>query len=92
MPQSKGERSRMAQPRLPRLHDRPALRPIFADAVVKGQRNFDVAKAYGSLRKSAFEPPATGVLVRRGLPIMSNWVISLMGPAPTPFRHAGLCL
>ena len=40
---------------------------IFADAVVKGQRNFDVAKAYGSLRKSAFEPPATGVLVRRGL-------------------------
>jgi predicted alpha-1,2-mannosidase len=40
---------------------------IFADAVVKGQRNFDVAKAYESLRKSAFEPPAAGVLVRRGL-------------------------
>jgi predicted alpha-1,2-mannosidase len=40
---------------------------IFADAVVKGQRGFDVAKAYESLRKSAFEPPAEGVLVRRGL-------------------------
>jgi len=40
---------------------------IFADAVVKGQRNFDVAKAYASLRKSAFEPPSAGVLVRRGL-------------------------
>jgi len=40
---------------------------IFADAVVKGQHDFDVAKAYESLRKSAFEPPAAGVLVRRGL-------------------------
>ena len=40
---------------------------IFADAVAKGQRDFDVAKAYASLRKSAFEPPAAGVLVRRGL-------------------------
>jgi len=34
---------------------------------VKGQRSFDVAKAYESLRKSAFDPPAAGVLVRRGL-------------------------
>jgi predicted alpha-1,2-mannosidase len=40
---------------------------IFADAVVKGEHGFDVAKAYESLRKSAFEPPAPGVLVRRGL-------------------------
>ena len=40
---------------------------IFADAVVKGQHGFDVAQAYASLRKSAFEPPADGVLVRRGL-------------------------
>jgi predicted alpha-1,2-mannosidase len=40
---------------------------IFADAVVKGQRDFDVAKAYESLRKSAFEPPVAGVLVRSGL-------------------------
>jgi predicted alpha-1,2-mannosidase len=40
---------------------------IFADAVVKGDMDFDVAKAYESLRKSAFQPPAKGVLVRRGL-------------------------
>ncbi len=40
---------------------------IFADAIAKGQRGFDVAQAYASLRKSAFEPPAPGVLVRRGL-------------------------
>ncbi len=40
---------------------------IFADAVVKGNQGFDVAKAYASLRKSAFQPPAKGELVRRGL-------------------------
>lgn len=40
---------------------------IFADAVVKGITGFDVASAYQSLKKSAFEPPAHGVLVRRGL-------------------------
>jgi predicted alpha-1,2-mannosidase len=40
---------------------------IFADAVVKGNQGFDVAKAYASLRKSAFQPPANGELVRRGL-------------------------
>ncbi len=40
---------------------------IFADAIVKGQRGFDVTKAYESLRESAFHPPAQGVLVRRGL-------------------------
>jgi len=40
---------------------------IFADAIVKGHRGFDVAKAYESLRASAFNPPAEGVLVRRGL-------------------------
>lgn len=40
---------------------------IFADAVTKGQTDFDVAKAYESLRKSAFEPPQNGELVRRGL-------------------------
>jgi predicted alpha-1,2-mannosidase len=40
---------------------------IFADAVVKGVGGFDQAKAYQSLRKSAFEPPAQGVLVRSGL-------------------------
>ena len=40
---------------------------IFADAVVKGVTNFDVAAAYQSLKTSAFEPPAHGVLVRRGL-------------------------
>ncbi|HUD46060.1 MAG TPA: GH92 family glycosyl hydrolase [Candidatus Baltobacteraceae bacterium] len=40
---------------------------IFADAVVKGNQGFDVAKAYASLRKSAFQPPSHGELVRRGL-------------------------
>jgi predicted alpha-1,2-mannosidase len=40
---------------------------IFADAVTKGQTGFDVKKAYESLRKSAFEPPTNGELVRRGL-------------------------
>jgi predicted alpha-1,2-mannosidase len=40
---------------------------IFADAIVKGNQGFDVAKAYASLRKSAFHPPAKGELVRRGL-------------------------
>ncbi|HEV3270692.1 MAG TPA: GH92 family glycosyl hydrolase [Candidatus Methylacidiphilales bacterium] len=40
---------------------------IFADAVAKGETHFDVAKAYDSLRKSAFEPPTHGELVRRGL-------------------------
>jgi len=40
---------------------------IFADAIVKGNQGFDVAKAYASLRKSAFQPPAHGELVRRGL-------------------------
>ncbi len=40
---------------------------IFADAVVKGIGGFDAAKAYASLRKSAFEPPVHGELVRRGL-------------------------
>ncbi len=40
---------------------------IFADAVVKGHAGFDVAKAYESLRRSAFQPPAGGELVRRGL-------------------------
>lgn len=40
---------------------------IFADAVAKGQTNFDVATAYQSLRKSAFRPPMKGELVRRGL-------------------------
>lgn len=40
---------------------------IFADAVAKGETNFDVVTAYESLRKSAFEPPTNGELVRRGL-------------------------
>jgi predicted alpha-1,2-mannosidase len=40
---------------------------IFADAVVKGVTKFNVAAAYQSLKKSAFEPPGHGVLVRRGL-------------------------
>jgi len=40
---------------------------IFADAVVKGQTAFDVAQAYKSLRKSAFEPPDKGMLVRDGM-------------------------
>ena len=40
---------------------------IFADAVVKGQTAFDVAQTYESLRKSAFEPPAKGMLVRDGM-------------------------
>jgi len=40
---------------------------IFADAVVKGETDFDVAKAYQSLLKSAFQPPAPGELVRSGL-------------------------
>jgi predicted alpha-1,2-mannosidase len=40
---------------------------IFADAVTKGQTDFDVEKAYESLRKSAFQPPTNGELVRRGL-------------------------
>ncbi len=40
---------------------------IFADAIVKGNTGFDVAKAYQSLRQSAFQPPNRGELVRRGL-------------------------
>jgi predicted alpha-1,2-mannosidase len=40
---------------------------IFADAIVKGETNFDVVTAYQSLRKSAFQPPTNGELVRRGL-------------------------
>ena len=40
---------------------------IFADAVVKGNTGFDVTKAYESLRKSAFQPPTHGELVRSGL-------------------------
>lgn len=40
---------------------------LFADALVKGQKNYDVDKAYASLRKSAFEPPAKGMLVRDGM-------------------------
>jgi predicted alpha-1,2-mannosidase len=40
---------------------------IFADAIIKGNTNFDVATAYQSLRKSAFQPPQNGELVRRGL-------------------------
>jgi predicted alpha-1,2-mannosidase len=40
---------------------------FFADAVVKGEVNFDVAKAYQSLLKSAFTPPAPGELVRKDL-------------------------
>jgi predicted alpha-1,2-mannosidase len=40
---------------------------IFADAVAKGNTDFDVATAYKSLRKSAFEPPTHGELVRHGL-------------------------
>ena len=40
---------------------------IFADAAVKGIPGFDAAAAFQSLRKSAFEPPGKGVLVRSGL-------------------------
>jgi len=40
---------------------------IFADAIAKGDVDFDVAKAYESLRKSAFQPPTNGELVRKGL-------------------------
>ncbi|HWD18163.1 MAG TPA: GH92 family glycosyl hydrolase, partial [Verrucomicrobiae bacterium] len=40
---------------------------IFADAVVKGHTGFDVAAAYASLRRSAFQLPTEGQLVRRGL-------------------------
>ncbi len=40
---------------------------IFADAAAKGITNFDLASAYESLRKSAFEPPTQGEMVRDGL-------------------------
>ena len=40
---------------------------IFADAIVKDETNFDMVTAYESLRKSAFQPPQNGELVRRGL-------------------------
>ena len=40
---------------------------IFADAVAKDRTGFDLATAYESLRKSAYEPPARGMLVRDGL-------------------------
>jgi predicted alpha-1,2-mannosidase len=40
---------------------------IFADAIIKGNQGFDAEKAFSSLRKSAFEPPVHGELVRRGL-------------------------
>ena len=40
---------------------------IFADALAKGQTKFDVPKAYESLRKSAFEVPDKGGMVRAGM-------------------------
>jgi len=40
---------------------------IFADAIAKGNTGFDAKRAYESLRKSAFQPPKPGELVRRGL-------------------------
>jgi len=40
---------------------------IFADAATKGITGFDLGMAYDSLRRSAFEPPAKGDLVRKGL-------------------------
>lgn len=40
---------------------------VFADAIVKGNTNFDVVKAYESLRKSAFQPPKKGEFGREGL-------------------------
>jgi len=40
---------------------------IFADAIAKGRKGFDAAKAYESLRQSAFEPPTRGQMVREGM-------------------------
>ena len=40
---------------------------VFADAIVKGNTNFDVAKAYQALRKKAFQPSSNGKLVKNGL-------------------------
>ena len=40
---------------------------VFADAIAKGHTGFDVATAYQSLRKSAFEVPARGMMVRDGM-------------------------
>ena len=40
---------------------------IFSDAVAKGLTNFDVAAAYASLKRSAFQPPTGHELVRVGL-------------------------
>ncbi|MCR5312736.1 MAG: GH92 family glycosyl hydrolase [Bacteroidaceae bacterium] len=40
---------------------------VFADAYVKGIRNFDVEKAYEGLRKNAFEQPATYEEYKNGM-------------------------
>ncbi len=40
---------------------------IFADAAAKGLKDFDLSTAYESLRRSAFQPPHKGELVREGL-------------------------
>ena len=40
---------------------------IFADACVKNIPGFDLAAAYESLRKSAFELPPKGAIVRHGM-------------------------
>ena len=40
---------------------------VFADALAKGHTGFDVTTAYDSLRKSAFQVPTRGMMVRDGM-------------------------
>jgi predicted alpha-1,2-mannosidase len=56
---------------------------IFADACVKGIPGFDLATAYESLRKSAFEEPPKGALVRDG---MADYL--RLGYLPEPARYS----
>ena len=56
---------------------------IFADACVKNIPGFDLATAYESLRKSAFEPPPKNVLVRDG---MEDYL--KLGYTPDPTRYS----
>ena len=56
---------------------------IFADACVKNIPGFDLAAAYESLRKSAFELPPKGAMVRDG---MSDYL--KLGYIPVPAHYS----
>jgi predicted alpha-1,2-mannosidase len=56
---------------------------IFADAAVKNIPDFDLPAAYESLRKSAFNPPAQGEMVRDD---MADYL--KLGYTPEPTRYS----